>query len=151
MKKLLFLGLFLTVISVSYAQTDNPVHWSFSSKKVSAQVYELHIKALIDPPYHVYSKADQSGIALPIKVSFNANPNIALQGVITEHGELTTRVDQTSGLTLKFYADEVDFVQVVKLKRKGKIQIKGHIDYMACTDDHCLPEAKQLFTINLGQ
>jgi len=149
MKKLLFIALFLTAFSASYAQQENPVHWHISHTKQMGNKYQFHFKALINPPYHIYAQKNTSDVALPTTIHFRLNPEFELQGTPTENGTLETKKDQTSGTVINYYSQEVDFVQLFTLKHKGKTIIKGYISYMACTDDHCLPEAKKNFSITI--
>lgn len=150
MKKLSILGLLVMAFSVSFAQSENPVHWKCRSKKVKKNMYELHFTATIDQPYHIYAQVNDKEIALPTKVTFSANQLTDFQGKVTEVGKMESRKEKLSGETINYYADEVDFVQLVKLKPGVKTRIKGYIDYMACTNEHCLPQANQVFSISVG-
>jgi hypothetical protein len=151
MKKILFLALFLAAVSASYAQDDQPVHLNFFIKRLPGGTYALHCHALIDPPYHIYAQDNTGDIALPTTLHIHPSSFFELQGKMAETGTLESQKDATTGITIKYYSQEVDFVQLIKLKHNVKTRLKGYIDFMACTDEHCLPEAKQLFNLSIGQ
>jgi len=72
-----------------------------------------------------------------------------LQDKPKEVGKLVQKKDAITGLLLKYYSGEVEFVQVVKLKAAVKTRLEGKIDYMACTDAQCLPLMQRRFTVSL--
>ena len=73
MKKLLFL--FVSVLLVHFAFAQSPVSWSFASKKVSDNVYEVRLTATMQPGWHLYSQNQpEDAIAIPTSFNFNNNP-----------------------------------------------------------------------------
>ncbi len=86
-------------------------------------------------------------MGLPTKFSFTKHPLITVEGNVEEKGELKTQ--KIDNAELKYYAMRVEFVQLVKLKAPSKTNISGTIDYMACTDTHCLPPAQKRFSVTL--
>jgi hypothetical protein len=151
MKNIVLTWLLLLAVSVSYAQSVNPVHWKCWSKRLSSDTYELHFTAAIDNPYHIYAQLNNTEIALPTKINFYSNSFIKIQGKVNESGNLENLQESDSGEMINYYADKVDFMQVIILKSKIKTKVKGYIDYMACTNEHCLPQAKQIFSITVQQ
>lgn len=146
MKKLGFIVLALFTASIVFAQNE-PVSWSFSSKKISGNVYEVQITASIDAGWHLYSQEQpKDAIALPTTFSFNKNPLIELDGKVKEIGKLEKFVDKELDVSANQYSRTVTFVQKVKLKGKAKTNVTGKMEYQVCTDEKCLP-AK---TVNLS-
>jgi thiol:disulfide interchange protein DsbD len=85
-KPVLFLFSFF-IVSVAVAQ--NPVSWAFSSKKVSANVYELRLTATMQPGWHLYSQNQPAdAVAQPTSFVFNSHPLLALDGKVKEVGKL---------------------------------------------------------------
>lgn len=148
MKKLFFL--FLSVLMVSVAFAQNPVSWSFASKKVGENVYEVRLTAAIQPGWHLYSQNQpEDAIAIPTTFNFNNNPLLSIDGKTKEVGKLEKYKDATLGVTANQYSNKVDFVQVVKVKGKAKTNVTGKLEYQTCDDKKCLPPKTVNFSIAL--
>jgi thiol:disulfide interchange protein DsbD len=147
MKKfLLILVAFFTVGFLS-AQGLNPVNWSFNSKKISDNVYEIQMIATIQQGWHVYSQSQpKDAIAQPTTVVFNKNPLLELDGKLKESGNLEKFKDKDLDISANQYSNKVVFSQRVKVKGKAKTNVTGKLTYQTCNDEKCLP-AK---TINLS-
>ena len=147
MKKfLLILVAFFTVGFLS-AQGLNPVNWSFNSKKISDNVYEIQMIATIQQGWHVYSQSQpKDAIAQPTTVVFNKNPLLELDGKLKEAGNLEKFKDKDLDISANQYSNKVVFSQRVKVKGKAKTNVTGKLTYQTCNDEKCLP-AK---TINLS-
>jgi thiol:disulfide interchange protein DsbD len=130
-----------------FCKAQNPVHWHFSTKKIQDKTYEIHFTATIDPPWHIYAQDNDKDATLPTGFTFKPNPFVELPGKIKEIGTLKT--EKMSDLTIKYYEEDVDFVQVVKLKTNLKTSLSGKIEFMACTE-HCLPPDERTFSITIG-
>lgn len=149
MKKLL---LFLIIATTSFslsAQIQNPVKWEFTSKKIADKTYEVHFTARIDKGWHLYAQDTGEG-PVPTSFTFARNPILNTDGKTKEIGNLLKEYDNNFGSVLKFYADKVEFVQVVKLKANAKTSVNGEVEFMVCNDEKCLPPRKIPFTIKLG-
>jgi hypothetical protein len=145
--KIVFAIIFLCLVNLIYAQEGNPVRWRIYGNKTGDSRYELHFSAMIAPPWHIYAQQNNSNVAMPTAISFKANPLAELIGKPKEIGDL--KVDSVLGTEVRYYENEVDFVQTVKLKSTGKTTISGIISWMACTQQ-CLPEAEQHFSLTIG-
>lgn len=130
------------------AQTDqDPVHWHFSSKKIDNKTFEIHATASIDYPWHIYSGATSGVVALPTTFKFNKNPFVGLVGSPKEIGEVLNEKEGSG--EVKIYEKRVDFVQTAKLKRFGKTNVSGTVNYMACTQGRCLTPESKSFSVAL--
>ncbi len=147
MKKFSFILLSLfTVVFVS-AQGLNPVSWSFNSKKISDNIYEIQMIASIQQGWHVYSQNQpKDAIAQPTTIEFNKNPLLQLDGNVKEVGKLEKFKDKELDISANQYSNKVVFTQRVKLRGKAKTNVTGKLTYQTCNDEKCLP-AK---TINLS-
>src|SRR5438067_7217229 len=56
MKKLSIILVAILVAGIASAQNLNPVSWSFNSKKISDNVYEVQMTATIQQGWHLYSQ-----------------------------------------------------------------------------------------------
>ena len=98
-------------MSVSQAQILNPVKFSYSAVKKRGNQYEVHIKAIIDPKWHIYSVKNPDGGAEPTEIKFKSCTTV---GEPKENGKLQTIYDKEFKLNQKFFENTVDFVQLVK-------------------------------------
>jgi hypothetical protein len=140
MKKAIFILLSVFTVSVVSAQKLNPVSWSFASKKISDNEYEIRMTATIQKGWHLYSQTQpKDAVAQPTSFNFNKNPLLDFNGKVKEVGTLEKYKDKTLGITSHQYSNEVSFVQRIKLKGKAKTNVTGKLEYQTCDDVQCLP------------
>ncbi len=144
---LLLAGILFTAGAM--AQIQDPVQWTYSARKKADKVYELVITAKMARPWHVYSQFTPEGGPVPTKLSFKNNPLATLDGKVKELGKLKVEHDQSFGVDVKSFYDQVEFVQTVKLKGNVKTNISGTVEYMVCDDHQCLPPTTKSFDIKL--
>ena len=149
MKKisLLIISAFMIIDAVS-AQIENPVKWTYTAKKISDKMYELHMTATLQGKWHIYAQDAGEGPE-PTAFSFAKNPLVKLDDKVKEVGKLEKQYDPNFKSTLKFYSGKVDFVQKVKLKSAVATVVKGTVSYMVCDDRKCLPPKEIPFAIKL--
>lgn len=148
MNRLILTIVLVTFFCTGYAQVQDPVHWQFSSKKIGDKLYEVHFTAEIDAPWHIYSRDNNENLTQPTIFDFNKNPLLNVTGNAKEIGKL--QKETVSETTVKYYEDQVDFVQIVKLKAAVKTTIAGRLNYMACTGGRCLPPVERRFSVSVG-
>jgi len=149
MKNLLFVIFFIvTGLSVT-AQVGEPINWSFSAKKIEARTYEIHLTAMVESGWHIYSQTTPKGGPVPTAISFNKNPLITIEGITKELGKLEQMYEPLFGVDVKQFSDKVDFVQTIKLKASAKTALSGIIEFMSCNEEMCLPPAEKKFSITL--
>jgi thiol:disulfide interchange protein DsbD len=96
MRKLLVVA-FLFISFFSFAQQLSPVSWSFASKKIGDNVYEVQLVATIQQGWHLYSQEQPTdAIAQPTSFNFNKNPLINFEGKVKEFGKLEKYKDKES-------------------------------------------------------
>ncbi len=150
MKKLFLLALVSLVASAVWAQSSKAVKWSFSSKKIANNTYEVHLTANIDGDYHMY--AQDAGVEgpLPTSFTFTKNPLLSLNGKPAEKGKLVKKFESAWSGSVNYYEKTVDFVQVVKVKGTAKTNLSGKVEFMVCNEEQCLPPAEVPFSVNIG-
>ena len=147
MKKIHLLIILLFVSAFSFAQSMNPVSWSFTSKKMAGNTYEIEMVATIQQGWHLYAQEQpKDAIAIPTSFAFNKNPLVSLDGKVKEIGKLEKFKDDKLGVAANQYSTKVVFVQKVKLKGKAKTNVTGKLEFQTCNDQRCLPPK----TINLS-
>ncbi len=149
MKKLFVFVISLVIGHLAQAQVRNPVQWSFSAKKINATTFEVHLTAILESGWHIYSQTTPEGGPVPTYIEFLKNPLLTFQGSVKEVGKLEQRFEELFGVDVKQYSNKVDFVQVVKLKGKAKTSLNGSVEFMTCNDRECLPPKTQKFSIPL--
>jgi hypothetical protein len=149
MKKLSGLLSFLFVLQGAFAQVKSPVQWSFTSKKISDNSYGVHIAAIIEKGWHIYSQTTPDGGPVPTAINFSKNPLVVLESDTKEIGKMEQHNEPLFGVMVKQYSDKVDFVQVVKLKSKVKTVAAGKLEFMVCNSRECLPPSIVSFSIPL--
>ena len=149
MKKLFNAAFLLLFSNFLFAQIQNPVHWSYSAKKINATIYEVHLTANIEGRWHLYSQTTPAGGPVATTITFTKNPLLTMDGKIKEVGKLQQKHEPLFGVDVKQFSDKVDFVQIVKLKTPVKTNVAGSIEFMVCDDKQCLPPSTQKFSILL--
>lgn len=149
MMRALFSGLFL--LSILSAAGQDPVKWSFTSKKLADGNHEIRITATIQSGWHLYSQSQpEDAIAIPTTFTINGNPLVVLVGKIKEEGKLEKFHDKELDLSANQYSKKVDFVQVVKLKGRVKTNFSGSVEFQTCDDKKCLPPKTVNFKVALN-
>ncbi len=145
MKKLFSSLVALVFLSASYAQILNPVKFDYSALKKGNNLYEVHIKTLLEPRWHIYSTKNPDGGAEPTVIKVKDGSAV---GAVKEKGNLKVVYDKEFKSDQKYFESIVDFVQLVKLNA-GTKNIGGSIVYMVCNDKQCLPPKEVEFKIKL--
>ena len=139
---------FLLVAFEGIGQVKDPVKWTATSRK-KAGGYEIVLTAIMPKPWHIYSQLTPPGGPVPTKIAFKTNPLVNVNGKAKENGSLKNVHDQYFGVNVKYFDNQVAFVQTVNLKSNVKTNIAGTIEYMVCNDEECLPPKKVPFDLKL--
>jgi len=147
----IFIGLIVFILSASLVNAQlNPVLWSFSAVKTDDKTFEVHMKAKIQSGWHLYSQTQpEDAIAIPTSFTLNNNPLISLSGKVKEVGKLEKFHDAKLEISANQYSNNVDFIQVVKLRAKAKTNITGSVEFQTCDDKKCLPPKTINFNLAL--
>lgn len=149
MKKVFTVSFLLLLTNFLFAQIQNPVSWTATSKKIADKTYEIHLTASIQKGWHVYSQNTPEGGPVPTSISFTKNPLLDLNGTTKEIGKLEQRHEPLFGVDVKQFSNSVDFVQVVKLKANVKTSAEVAVEFMVCNDKQCLPPATKKLSVAL--
>lgn len=151
MKKLCSFLAVAFMTSTASAQIANPVSWTFTSKKVADNVYEVQLNATLQPGWHLYSQTQpKDAIAQPTSFSFIKNPLLEMDGKVKESGKMEKFTDKELGVSANQYSKQVSFVQRVKLKGKAKSNTAGSVTFQTCDDKKCLPPKTVNFSVALN-
>ena len=129
---------------------QDPVTWTFTSKKLPNGNIEIHMTATLDKGWHIYSQTQpEDAIAGPTSFTLTGNPLIELVGKIKEDGKLEKFHDKELDLSANQFSKTVDFVQTIKLKGKVKTNFSGSVEYQTCDNKKCLPPKTVNFKVAL--
>ncbi|MGN6491822.1 MAG: protein-disulfide reductase DsbD domain-containing protein [Agriterribacter sp.] len=152
MKKIFLLAISVLSIHILFAQSGSAkmVNWQFASKKLNDNTYELRFTAGINGNYHIYAQNVGVDGPVPTTFTFGANPLLSLDGKVKEIGKMVKKHEEVWDGNVNFYEKSVEFVQVVKLKKKIKTNITGKVEFMVCNDKECLPPSEVPFKLAVG-
>ena len=146
--KAVILSLFLFGTMAVSAQ--NPVTWTFTSKKLADNSYEIHMTATIEKGWHLYSQSQpEDAIAIPTTFAITSNPLIEVVGKIKEDGKMEKFHDSQLDISANQYSKTVNFIQTIKLKGNVKTSFSGSVEYQTCDDKKCLPQKTVNFKVAL--
>jgi thiol:disulfide interchange protein DsbD len=150
MKKFTFLLIVSSLLLSAgvIAQIKDPVKWKATSKKV-ATGYDVTITAMLPKPWHIYSQHTGDGGPIPTNFKFAKNPLVTFNGGVKEVGKLKEEYDKNFDTKVKYFGDQVTFVQNVKVKGNIKTNVSVTVEYMTCDDSQCLPPTKKTFSVSL--
>jgi thiol:disulfide interchange protein DsbD len=146
--KAVILSMFLFgAIAVS---AQSPVTWTFASKKLTDNTYEIKMIATMEKGWHLYSQEQpEDAVAGPTTFTITSNPLIELVGKIKENGKMQKFHDKELDISANQYSEKVEFVQTIKLKGKVKTSFNGSVEYQTCDDKKCLPPKTVNFKVAL--
>ncbi|CAM1334732.1 protein-disulfide reductase DsbD family protein [Tenacibaculum aestuariivivum] len=142
MRKILVL-LFSLIINFTVAgQIFNPVKWETKVEKISASKYKLITEATIKPDWSLYSQKVPSGGPIPTTFTYDDNGgSLKLLGNTKEpKGKIKfTTLFNEEGMNIKTFTYKAVFEQNIKLLDADIKKINAFVEFIACTDEQCLP------------
>lgn len=141
---------FATGASFGQSGSAKQVKWTFTSKKISDNLYEVRMSAIINGDYHLYAQVPGVDGPVPTSFTFNPNPLLAIDGKLKESGKLIKKYESAWPGNVSYYEKKVEFVQQVKLKGKVKTNVAGKVEFMVCNESQCLPPSEVDFKIAVG-
>ena len=152
---LLFKTLLLSLTFIFFGQAASaqilePVKWSWESKDLGNDEYELIFTAAIDDNWNVYSQFTEEGGPVPTTIYYDTIQGAEILGKAAEFGHKKEGPDALfAGINVIKFLDDEDFVikQKIKVTDKSK-PIYGAIEFMTCDDARCLPPDMVDFTFS---
>lgn len=130
---------------------QNPVTWKAAVEKKSDSIYELVFTALLEPGWHLYSQEEvEAGGPLPTEFSFDSeSENYELVGETIEPDGVAL-FDPVFEMDIKYFEDEVEFVQTIKVEPGKKPTVEASVFFMVCDEEQCLAPETVPFTLSLA-
>lgn len=120
------------------AQVIEPIKWSFDHKHDGNEV-DLIFTATMDQGWHLYDTFLPEGGPIATEFVFDDPSLFELVGELQKNPEPVEKFDNIFMLNLRFFSDVAVFTQKIKLKTDQAITISGHVTFMGCDDEMCLP------------
>ena len=130
------------------SQIEEPVTWSFESKQLSDNKYELQFIADIDEGWHMYSQYLADGGPIPTTFIFTPNDNYQLIDSVVEP-KSHSAFDENFQVDVAYFDGKTVFKQLIKVD--ANTTIEGEIEFMVCDDAKCLPPELIPFKFDLKQ
>jgi thiol:disulfide interchange protein len=147
-KQIFLLTLLLISAFTGVAQILQPVKWNFDSKKISDTETELMFKANMDKGWHIYALSVPKDGPIPTSFKFEPSDKFELVGKMKSPKPIE-EYDKVIQMELQYYAEQVVFTQVVRVKTQELVTVKGELEFMACNDRSCLPPDNVSFTFDI--
>lgn len=127
----------------------NPVEWKITVKQIADNRFEVTGQATPEKGWHVYSAYLPENTAIPTSITINETEAVKALGKITETPEPVTVFDQSFQANLKWHDGTAFFSQKVEISKAGKSTITGHLEYMVCNDETCMPPDQIEFSFDV--
>jgi len=145
MRKLLIFSLFIVFTYLSQAQILEPIKWNIQLQDSKSADQEVVFTASIDPGWHLYDM--NLGEGGPVSTSFHFEKMVgcALTGKTTSTSQVIKKMDDIFGMELRWYVKKAVFIQKIKITDPNKFILSGHVEFMGCNDESCLPPTPENF------
>ncbi len=147
MKKLLIVLTVLLSFGLK-AQVIEPIKWSFEHKQNGNEV-ELIFTATMEPGWHLYDTYLPEGGPIPTEFVFNDTTLFEKVGELQKNPEPIEKFDNIFQLNLRFFSDKAVFTQKIRLLTDNAVDITGHVLFMGCDDEMCLPPNEAEFSFSM--
>jgi thiol:disulfide interchange protein DsbD len=140
MLKKITLGFLFSFLAFGFLNAQqSPVHWKFSTNKISDCEYELVFSATVDEGWHLYSLIPTTGDGAPnpTEITFKKSKDYQLVGKVKET-PTKTDYDKDLELTTIYHEHKGAFTQKIKLLTSEKIKIKAKLSYQSCNHGQCI-------------
>lgn len=123
-----------------------PVQWTSTIKKLSANQYQAEFTATIDESWHLYSQEEADGPPSTEFLFTNVEGNFKLIGKTTEPVVVPV-YDKVFRVDVKYFSDEVTFTQKFETLSDAEA-FEAEVYYMVCDDEQCV-KGDQVFKMSL--
>lgn len=153
---ILTIAMIVTAMLAAMAQRPVHVHWTTDIQTVSPSEGILRWTADIDEAWHIYGMempATADDAVTPQLTEFNIEPfkGLELVGSVTASPAAKIEFDSALKLNLPMWEHKVVFEQRFRLADGATgAELRGTVQYMACTDKSCTPPATEEFDLKFG-
>ena len=139
--------LFALFSLTALGQFASPITWTFATRHVEGDVFELVATARAEAGWSIYSQFTDAGGPVPTAFIWEEGDHYERVGESREEGHRKEGMDELFGVNvIKYLSDQpAVFVQRVKVADYG-VPITGEVEFMCCDDTQCLPPTTEPFT-----
>ena len=132
------------------ANSEEPVFWKYSAKKIDATTYKIEAKASIEHGWHVYSAIEilEDG-PNPCRLAIDKTNQIVSIGEVEEAGNIQRHFEEVFEGETSYYEQEVTFSRTITVEEGFEGDVTGEIEFQACIQSLCLPPTPIPFKVNL--
>lgn len=145
MKRGIFFSTLLTIALAAQAQILEPIKWDVKLKPISSTEYQVVYHATIEDGWHLYNQNLPEGGPVSTSFEYEVKQGLSLSGKTTATSKPITQKDEIFGMVLSWFAKEATFVQKIKVTDAKTFHLKGHVQFMGCNDESCLPPSPHDF------
>lgn len=145
MKRGIFLSTLLTIALAAQAQILEPIKWDVKLKPVSSTEYQVVYHATIEDGWHLYNQNLPEGGPVSTSFEYEVKQGLSLSGKTTATSKPITQKDEIFNMVLSWFAKEATFVQQITVTDAKTFHLKGHVQFMGCNDESCLPPSPHDF------
>ena len=136
--------------TLAFGQINDPVHWSFESRHIKGDEFELTFKAKIDDGWKTYSPFQEYGedaiAPIPTGIYYEEGDHFTILGKLEESGNRKVAKEPLfDDINVAYFTKNATFTQRVKVKDASRA-ITGYVESMACDEEKCLPPTQVEFT-----
>ena len=148
MKKL-FIFLMLAIASLaSFAQIQDPAHWTYTVKDLDNNQAELIFTVKLDAGWHIYSQYTDPAGPIALEFTINENKNFKRIGKVVEpksHDEF----DEIFKCTVRSFSNSATFRQKIQKLSDKPFEVTGSLYYQLCNDGSCIAPDDKPFTFKV--
>jgi thiol:disulfide interchange protein DsbD len=140
--------------TAAFGQRLDPVQWTLSSeiqRAPSGSAVPLHLKATLQPNWHLYSLTTPKGGPIQTTAGLSAIPAIAAAKFYQP--QPVRKFDPNFKIDTETFEKDVDFPIVAELAKDapaGPVEIAAQVRYQACNERQCLPPRRKTATFTLN-
>ena len=152
MKKIVLVFFSFLISFTVKGQIFNPIEWSTKVEKISDSKYKLITEATVKDGWSLYSQEVPKGGPIPTTFTYDDNGGkIKLLGNTSEpKGKIKfTKLFNEEGMKIKSFAHKAVFEQKIELVDTTIKKIDAFVEFIACTDEQCLPPKEIDLSFNL--
>ncbi len=145
MKKQFYFILLISLFNISlFSQED--ATWTYSSKHIKDDIFEIRLKASVPAKSHLYSKEYKMN---PTSIDFEKSSNYSLVGSFVEYPKPYKVYDDLLSDWEVYFKSNPTFIQRIKAKNNKNFSIKGKITYQICYESGMCNTFNKNFDVNI--
>lgn len=147
-KRVGFIGSFLSVILFLQAQILEPVKWDIKLIDSESAEKEIRFTAKAEKGWHLYDMNLPEGGPVSTSFTFEKKQGVELIGIPTPSVAPQKVQDEMFNMELRWYGGTVTFTQKIKVNDPKKFKLTGEVEFMVCNDETCLPPERIPFSFD---